>query len=140
MAMEQYHATADERSEEQPDERIVELLHVITEEIYAVASDIVRLGEQLSADIEDVEKGGRISDMQAFDLIGQNTLAQARLLQEIGRRLAADDRQGIATLVALIEAVPFHRSRQRLGAVLTGAERGNATQEDAADEEDTDWF
>ena len=116
------------------DARLVDLLHVVSSELETVANDIVQLGESIA---EDRERAGS-ADLQAFDLIGQNALAQARLLGELGRRLATSGNGDVRSLLSLVEAVPFHAVRLRLRAAL----RGEPLIERAATEpiDEAEWF
>lgn len=121
-------------------ERFIDLLQVVTGEINALASDIVRLGEMLADNSEGSEGKRHVGDLQAFDLISQNALAQARLLDEIGRKIRSKDQDDIRSLLLLIAAVPFHNSRQRLEAALNNEEPVVSLPQMSDLSDGTDWF
>lgn len=119
---------------------VLELLSAVTAEVASIAREIVVLGDKLAADASGHGTGQVRTDMQMFDLIGQNAEAQARLLAEIVRSFAAGDEAGKAPLRAAIGSVPFHASRQRLYAVLEGASDGPAAVIADECDQETDWF
>jgi hypothetical protein len=100
---------------------LLALLNSVADELYAQVCEIVRLGESLSADELGGDRNRRICDLQTFDLLAQNALAQARLLKGIERELAEGGSQTISeSIVMMIEDVPFHKARQRLYTAYVG--------------------
>jgi hypothetical protein len=95
-------------------EAIFAMLDGIGNELQMVGSEILRLGEALS---ELMDAPLDFSQMQSFDALSQNTLAQARLIIDLAR-LARDESVSSTTLLGLIEDVPFLSVRQRLRAAI----------------------
>ena len=90
---------------------VLDLLAAVTAEVASIAREIVVLGDRLAADASGHAVGRVRTDMQMFDLIGQNAEAQARLLAEIVKSFAAGDEAGKAPLQAAIGSVPFQIGR-----------------------------
>lgn len=101
-------------------EALLALLRSVSDELYSLVCDIVRLGESLSSDEVDGDKNQRVRDLQAFDLLAQSALAQSRLLQGIERALAGRGEDGGKSISLLIDDVPFHKVRQRLSTAYAG--------------------
>jgi hypothetical protein len=101
---------------------LLALLRSVSDELYSLVCDIVRLGESLSADEVDGDRRQRVQDLQAFDLLAQSALAQARLLQGIERGLVGGKNEG-KNISLLIGDVPFHKVRQRLSSAYSGKGR-----------------
>ena len=121
-------------------EALLALLRSVSDELYALVCEIVRLGESLSADELEGDRNRRICDMQAFDLLAQSALAQARLLQGIERGLV-EHSEGIAKVITLlIEDVPFHKARQRLSSAYAGESKPEQSQLPWDDAGGLDWF
>jgi hypothetical protein len=100
---------------------LLALLRSVSDELYALVCEIVRLGESLSADELEGDKNRRICDLQSFDLLAQTALAQARLLQGIECGLAGRPDCSSQNIRLLIDDVPFHKARQRLTTAFSGA-------------------
>ena len=129
--------------EREPDrEALLALLRSVSDELYALVSEIMRLGEALSSDELAGDRNRRICDLQSFDLLAQTALAQSRLLQGIERGLAADGRNGFdgETIRSLIDAVPFHKARQRLASAYRGLHDEPALSLPWDDAGEPDWF
>jgi|GEM_PF-1115615 hypothetical protein len=122
-------------------EALLALLRSVSDELYSLVCDIVRLGESLSADEVDGDRSQRVRDLQSFDLLAQSALAQARLLQGIERGLGGhgvDEGKG-KSISMLIGDVPFHKVRER----LTSAYSGMGREQEESHWEDSgslDWF
>jgi hypothetical protein len=116
------------------------LLDSVADELYALVCEIVRLGESLSSDELEGDKGVRIRDLQTFDLLAQSALAQARLLKGIERGLAERGESVSKNITLMIEDVPFHNIRQRLYSAYTGNTKPEATDEVWDESGDLDWF
>ena len=123
-----------------PAARIVAFLSAVAGEVSDIAGGIVELGDKLSARAAHATGPMRHSDLQMFDLLGQNAQAQARLLTEIVRVLSEKEAAGHASLRCAVDTVPFHKARQKFHAVLDGTL--GAADMIGLDEsgEDTDWF
>jgi len=131
------------KKECEPDrEALLALLRSVSDELYALVSEIMRLGESLSSDELAGDRGRRICDLQSFDLLAQTALAQSRLLQGIERGLADDGKHGAddETIRSLIEAVPFHKARQRLASAYRGSHDESAVSLPWDDAGEPDWF
>ena len=118
---------------------VVGLLAAVSAEVASIASDITALGDSL-ADFAAGEPVAPYSDMQMFDLIGQNAQAQARLLAELVRCIADGERTETGSLRIAIGDIPFHNTRQRLYAALDGDAAASASCPSDEDGQDTDWF
>lgn len=101
---------------------LLALLRSVSDELYSLVCDIVRLGESLSADEVEGDRSQRVRDLQAFDLLAQSALAQSRLLQGIEQALAGRSGEGDKSISLLIDDVPFHKVRQRLSTAYAGNE------------------
>lgn len=117
------------------DAKLVALLEAVSGEVSVVAQDIIQLGDALAGDTGTAGS----EDLQAFDLISQNAVAQARLLREISRKIAVGETHA-DSLLPLIEAVPFHKSRLRLMAALAGKDLRAECTELPEPVDGTDWF
>jgi len=125
-------------------EALLALLRSVSDELYGLVCEIVRLGESLSADELEADHDRRICDLQSFDLLAQTALAQARLLQGIEQGIAGRQDGNDRGIKLLIADVPFHKARQRLLAAYqgTGGKSGEPDsqlpwEEDAGG---LDWF
>src|ERR1700761_9618106 len=97
----------------QPDEAVLSLMRTLCEEMHLLACEIVQLGESLSDEYAE-QPAMRMRDLQSFDMISQNAVAQARLLKGVERRLSGLAPPDNPDITALIEAVPFQDVRRRL--------------------------
>jgi hypothetical protein len=111
-----------EKSHEQSDrvDALLAFLRLICEELQSLAFDIANLGEILSGDGEPEVEKNPTYELQAFDLLSQRVLAQARLLHGVEHLHSRQTSDWKARADALIQAVPFHAQRQRLAAALEG--------------------
>jgi hypothetical protein len=125
-------------------EALLALLRSVSDELYGLVCEIVRLGESLSADELEGDKNRRICDLQSFDLLAQTALAQARLLQGIEQGIAGRQDGNARSIKLLIADVPFHKARQRLSAAYEGEKEGAAegaqSQLPWDDAGGLDWF
>lgn len=100
------------------DNRLFRLLDAMASEISVWGKEIFHLGDRL---IEAIATGGqndRIREMQHFDVIGQGVLANAGLLKELARRMAAKHTLTNDDIDTLVDSIPFHAIRERLSAAL----------------------
>lgn len=105
---------------------LLDLLKGASQEVHAIAIDVVALGEALSGEAAAAAS----FRLQEFDMLGQRILASARLLAAIEAGLrGADDAVSDA-----VEAVPFENIRRRLRA-FGGS--GACVADEASDME---WF
>jgi hypothetical protein len=118
---------------------LLAVLRLICEEVHTLAFDVTGLGETLSADGKPEAAGEPAYGLQAFDLLGQRLLAQARLLHGIEQLLARPASDWRVSAEAMIQAVPFHAQRQRLAAALKG-QRIDLSDIPASDGGGADWF
>ena len=130
------------RNFEDDREALLALLRSVSDELYGLVCEIVRLGESLSADELEGDKNRRICDLQSFDLLAQTALAQARLLQGIERGIAGQHDVNANSIQLLIEDVPFHKARQRLSAAFAGEGKSGSGAPDLPwdDAGGLDWF
>lgn len=119
---------------------LLNLLTAISDEMYELVCEIVRLGEALSAEELAGGKSQRISDMQAFDLLAQSALAQSRLIKGVERGLAEGSSDAMKNIVRMIEDVPFHKIRKRLYIAFTGKEKPESLDLPWEEAGDLDWF
>ncbi len=122
----------------EPDEAALSLMRTLCEEMHLLACEIVQLGESLSEEYAE-QPGMRMRDLQSFDMISQNAVAQARLLKGLERRLSGITAADEPDIDALIEAVPFLEVRRRLLAAYRGPEAVCASPA-SAPADDADWL
>ena len=130
------------KKRENDNEALLALLRSVSDELYGLVCEIVRLGESLSADELEGDQNRRICDLQSFDLLAQTALAQARLLQGIERGIAGRHDVNARGIQLLIDDVPFHKARQRLTAAFEGGAETKADAPDLPwdDAGGLDWF
>lgn len=114
-----------------------DLLHAIGEELHVLACEIVALGEHFSRDVGPETSAERMRALQAFDTLGQQALAQSRLLSGVERCMAG--REDKKSVVELIAGVPVHAVRNRLMAIATG-HISAVVRHGAEADGDIDWF
>lgn len=90
-----------------------------------IATEIARLGAELSRLAELKSDDGLVADMQQFDLLHQQTLAQAELMLRLVEASPAATSEGQCR--TLIEAIPFEHVRNRLMAAMAGKETDAAS-------------
>ena len=122
----------------QPEEAVLSLMRTLCEEMHLLACEIVQLGETLSEEYAE-QPTMRMRDLQSFDMISQNAVAQARLLKGVERRLSGLTTPGDPDITALIEAVPFLDVRRRLLASFHGPDAVGASPA-SAPAGDADWL
>jgi len=104
----------------------------LASEWQSIAAEIARLGAELSRLAELKSDVGLVADMQQFDLLHQQTLAQAELMLRLVESSPTAASEGQCQ--ALIDAIPFEHVRNRLTAAMTGNE-SHTTSEDAVEGE-----
>lgn len=115
------------------------LLRTVCDELHCLAYDIAHLGESLTSKDATGSPLGMTPELQFFDPFSQRALAQARLLRGIECLLAGKQKDWMADVDALIQAVPFHENRQRLFAAIQG-QTFNASNSDLGYGEDLELF
>lgn len=113
-------------------------LSALAAEWWRLAQDITRLGESLSAQALAQGRLEQVRTLQAFDLIGQDAAAQARLLQEFSYWLASPKDFTASRVLQMIGKVPFQEVRRRLSAAIEGpmADPSDPSEDDSS----VQWF
>ena len=116
---------------------VLRLLQGIAAELYDLAEDTARFGENLSSDATIARTNQTISLLQRFDLFSQSLQAHALLIDHLSGGIEADT-DDLSALHDLIGHVPFFSARQRLRAKLSGLNGQTIESSDESKEEN--WF